>query len=52
MTISNCLDSISVNRATELLDVSRSGYYVWQHSSHKLVSEDNSDISLGKKFRI
>lgn len=51
MAISNCLDSVPVYRATELLDVSRSGYYMWQHSSHRLVSEDNSDISLREEIQ-
>lgn len=51
MAISNCLDSVSVNRATELLDVSRSGYYMWQSSSHRLVSEDNSDIALREEIQ-
>ncbi len=50
MAISNCLDSVSVKRATELLDVSRSGYYMWQHSSHRLVSEDN-DILLREEIQ-
>ena len=46
MVISDYLDSVSVNRATELLGVSRSGYYKWQQSSHMPVSEDNSDIDI------
>jgi putative transposase len=51
MAISNCLDSVSVNRATELLDVSRSGYYIWQHGSHIPVNEDNSDIPIREEIQ-
>ena len=51
MAISNCLDSVSVNRATELLNASRSGYYIWQHSSHLPVNEDNSNISIREEIQ-
>ncbi len=46
MVISECLDSGSVNKATESLEVSRSGYYKWLRSSHRPNREDTSDISL------
>lgn len=51
MVISDCLDSVSVNRASELLDVSKSGYYKWLQSSHRLFSEDNSDISIREEIQ-
>ncbi len=41
MVISESLDSIAVSRATELLDVSRSGFYKWfQHSLNPDCSQD------------
>lgn len=53
MAISNCLDSVSINRATELLDVSRSGYYTYilQYISHRSVSKNNSDISIREEIQ-
>lgn len=51
MVISDYLDSISVNRATKLLEVSRSGYYSWLKSSHNQNSEANSDILLREEIQ-
>ena len=51
MVISEYLESTSVNRASELLEVSRSGYYKWLQSSHMPDSEDNSDISLREEIQ-
>jgi len=50
MVISKCLNSISIKRATELLEVSRSGYYKWlQHSNNN--GEDNSNILLREEMQ-
>jgi transposase InsO family protein len=51
MFISECLDSVSVNRAAELLEVSKSGYYKWLQSSHRFDSENNSDIPLREEIQ-
>lgn len=44
MIISDCLDSVSVNRAAELLDVSRSGFYKWFQRS--ISPESNPDLEI------
>ncbi len=46
MIVSDCLDSISVNRGTELLGVSRSGFYKWLQHSSRLDSDYDSDIQI------
>jgi hypothetical protein len=46
MIISENLDCISINRAAELLDTSRSGYYKWLHNSHGSEVEKDSDIAI------
>ncbi len=46
MIISENLDCISINRAAELLDASRSGYYKWLHNSHGSECEKDSDIAI------
>ena len=51
MIISDSLDSVSVKSATELLDVSKSGYYKWLKYSHEPGSTDNSDISLREEIQ-
>ncbi len=51
MIISENLDCISINRATELLDVSRYGYYKWLNKSQQHVSEKNSDISIREEMQ-
>ena len=51
MIISENLDFISVNRATELLDVSRSGYYKWMHNSHVNNGGHNSNISIREEMQ-
>jgi transposase InsO family protein len=51
MIISENLDCISVNRATELLDVSRYGYYKWVNKSQHHASEKNSDISIREQMQ-
>ncbi|NJD78935.1 MAG: IS3 family transposase, partial [Candidatus Methanoperedens sp.] len=49
MIISENLDIISINRATELLDVSRSGYYKWMHKQNN--GDHNSDISIREEMQ-
>ena len=51
MIISEKSDCISVNRAAELLDASRSGYYKWRHKSHDLEGEKNSDIAIKEEMQ-
>jgi putative transposase len=51
MIISENFDCISINRATELLDVSRSGYYKWVNNSKSDASEKNSDISIREEMQ-
>jgi transposase InsO family protein len=51
MIISENLDYVSVNRATELLVVSRSGYYKWLHNSHRTIVDPNSDISIREEMQ-
>lgn len=51
MIISENLDFISINRATELLDVSRSGYYKWMHNSHINNVDHNSNISIREEMQ-
>jgi putative transposase len=46
MIISEKSDCIPINRATELLDASRSGYYKWLNNSHGSESEKDSDIAI------
>lgn len=51
MIISENMESISVNRATELLDVSRSGYYKWMKASQYHAPEKDSDISIREEMQ-
>lgn len=51
MIISENVDFISVNRATELLDVSRSGYYKWMHNSHINNGDHNFDIPIREEMQ-
>ncbi len=46
MIVSDCIDSISVNRGTELLEVSRSGFYKWLQRSSRLDSDYDSDMQI------
>ncbi len=46
MIVSDCSDSISVNRGTELLGVSRSGFYKWLQRSSRLDSDYDLDIQI------
>src|SRR5659263_651114 len=51
MIIPEKSDCISVNRAAELLDASRSGYYKWRHKSHDLEGEKNSDLAIKEEMQ-
>lgn len=51
MIISENLDCISINRAAELLDVSRYGYYKWVNKSQHYASEKNSDILIREEMQ-
>jgi putative transposase len=51
MIISEKSDCISVNRAAELLDASRSGYYKWRDKSHDPEAEINSDVSIKEEMQ-
>jgi len=51
MIISENLDCISINRAAELIDASRSGYYKWRHKSHDLEGEKKSDIAIKEEMQ-
>jgi len=51
MIISEKSDCISVNRAAELLDASRSGYYKWRDKSHDPVGEKNSDVAIKEEMQ-
>jgi putative transposase len=51
MIISENLDCISINRAAELLDASRSGYYKWLHNSHDSENEKNSDVAIKEEMQ-
>ena len=44
MIISDSLDSISVNKAADWLDVRRSGFYKWFHLSMSTDNDQNSKI--------
>ncbi len=46
MIISEKSECISINRAAELLDASRSGYYKWLHNSYSSEVEKDSDIAI------
>ena len=50
MIISNCLDSVSITSATDLLEVSRCGYYKWLKCCNKSLT-DNSDIALREQIQ-
>ena len=51
MIIAEKSDCISVNRAADLLDASRSGYYKWRDKSHDSEGEKNSDIAIKKEMQ-
>lgn len=51
MIISDFSDSISVKCTTELLEVSRSGYYKWFHRSNDHDNVNNSDLQLRKQIQ-
>jgi transposase InsO family protein len=51
MIISEKSDCISVNRAVELLDASRSGYYKWRDKSHDPEGENNSDVAIKEEMQ-
>ena len=51
MIISDCLDSIPVNRAAELLDVSRSGFYKWFQYSVSPDSDPNLEIRIREEIQ-
>lgn len=51
MIISDSLDSISVSRAAELLDVSRSGFYKWLQRSVILDIDQNSEIQIREQIQ-
>lgn len=51
MIISEKSDCISINRAAELLDASRSGYYKWRDKSHDPEGEKNSDIAIKEEMQ-
>lgn len=51
MIISEKSDCISVNRAAELLDASRSGYYKWRAKSHDTDEEKNSDVAIKEEMQ-
>ena len=51
MIISEKSDCIYPNRAAELLDSSRSGYYKWRDKSHDAEGEKNSDIAIKKEMQ-
>jgi len=51
MIISEKSDCISVNRAAELLDASRSGYYKWRDKSHDFEGEKNSDVFIKEEMQ-
>ena len=44
MIISDCLDTVSVNRAAELLEVSRSGFYKWFQRS--IIPDSDPDLEV------
>ena len=51
MIISENSNCISINRATELLDARRSGYYKWLHNSYGSESEKDSDIAIKDEMK-
>jgi putative transposase len=51
MIIAEKSDCISVNRAAELLDASRSGYYKWRDKSHDPECENNSDVAIKEEMQ-
>ncbi len=51
MIISDSLDSVSVNRAAELLEVSRSGFYKWFQRSISPDSDPNLEIQIREEIQ-
>jgi len=51
MIISDSLDSVSVNRAAELLEVSRSGFYKWFQRSIRPDSGPNIEIQIREEIQ-
>jgi len=51
MIISEKSDCVSINRAAELLDASRSGYYKWRHKSHNSEDQKNSDVAIKEEMQ-
>ncbi len=51
MIISNSLDSVPVNRAAELLEVSRSGFYKWFQRSIRPDSGPNLEIQIREEIQ-
>ena len=51
MIISDSFDSVSVNRATELLEVSRSGFYKWFQRSIRPDSSPNLEIQIREEIQ-
>ena len=51
MIISDSLDSVSVKKATDLLDVSRSGFYKWFHRSISPDNDQNSEIQIREELQ-
>jgi len=51
MIISECLDSVSITRAAELLGVSRSGFYKWFQHSTGPDSDPDLDIRISEEIQ-
>ncbi len=51
MIISDSLDSVPVNRAAELLEVSRSGFYKWFQRSIRPDSGPNLEIQIREEIQ-
>ncbi len=51
MIISDCLDTVSVNRAAELLEVSRSGFYKWFQRSINPDSDPNFEVQIREEIQ-
>lgn len=51
MIISNSLDSISVKKAADSLEVSRSGFYKWFQRSISLDNDQNSEIQIREELQ-
>ncbi len=51
MIISDCLDTVSVNRAAELLEVSRSGFYKWFQRSINPDSDPNLEVQIREEIQ-